>query len=216
MYLYTTPPETRHDPGSLNYTPQYLPFPSQLAHALNTPMSECGCFASALQISDQLHRTETALTSTSFDQVLTVARHAQVVCRQYANCSRCSDPSYFTIYIIILRKATACYRYLVRSSSSTNSSPATGSTSSSSNGVYNGTSRLRIGNFEVDAPLDDHTRTVILRTEVRRAIEAAAHLDAVLSPHSVKTSRDEATLSYLRGLVDALKEEISSVERSLY
>jgi len=183
--------------------------------------AECNCFASALQVSDQLHRTETALASTSFDQVLNTARFASSVCRQYASCHVCSDPSYFTIYVIILRKAMVCYIHLAHSSSNT-SSPASVSTSSggSSQGWYSArTSRVRIGNFEVDAPLDDHTRTVILRTEVRRAAEAAAQLEAVLGPTSVKAlahHRDETTLQYQRGLVIALREEIAAVEQTLY
>lgn len=184
-------------------------------------MTECACFASALQVSDQLHRTETAFASTSFDQVLSIARHASAVCRQYAACRICSDPSYFTIYIIILRKASLCYNHLAHSSS-TSSSPGTASTTSSAGssqgGWYGPTSRLRIGNFEVEAPVDDHTRAVILRTEVRRAADAATQLEAVLSPGSVKAGvhRDEATLSYLRGLVATLREEIAGVERLLY
>jgi hypothetical protein len=183
-------------------------------------MTECTCFASALQVSDQLHRTETALASTSFDQVLGTARHASAVCRQYAACVSCSDPSYFTIYVIILRKAAVCYNHLAHSSS-TSSSPGTASTSSrgSSQGWYGGISRLRIGNFEVEAAVDDHTRTVILRTEVRRAAEAASQLETVLGPGSVKASshnRDEATLTYQRGLVAALRDEIAGVERTLY
>lgn len=183
-------------------------------------MTECTCFASALQVSDQLHRTETALASSTFDQVLSIARHASGVVRQYATCRSCSDPSYFTIYIIILRKAAVCYNHLAHSSS-TNSSPGTSSTSSggSSQGWGGGTTRLRIGNFEVDAPLDDHTRTVILRTEVRRAAEAAASLEAVLGAGSVKSNtqnRDEATLVYQRGLVAALIEEVAALERILY
>jgi hypothetical protein len=184
-------------------------------------MTECNCFASALQVSEQLHRTETALASASFDQVLNIARYASAVCRQYASCAICSDPSYFTIYVIILRKAVVCYNHLAHSSSN-NSSPASASTSSGglSNSWYGGgTSRLRIGSFEVEAPLDDHTRAVILRTEVRRAAEAAAQLETTLSPGSVKASahnRDETTLVYLRSLVSALREEIAAVERALY
>jgi hypothetical protein len=197
---------------------------SHLSHAIHAQairMTECTCFASALQVSDQLHRTETALATASFDQVLSIARHASAVCRQYASCAICSDPSYFTIYIIILRKAAVCYNHLAHSSS-TSSSPGTASTTSSagsSQGWYGPTSRLRIGNFEVEAAVDDHTRTVILRTEVRRAADAAAQLEAVLGPGSVKASghnRDEATLTYQRGLVAALREEIAAVERTLY
>jgi len=179
-------------------------------------MTECNCFASALQVSDQLHRTEASLASASFDQVLNIARYASAVCRQYASCTTCSDPSYFTIYIIVLRKAVVCYSYLAHSSSNT-SSPA--STSTSSGGSSGGTSRIRIGAFEVEAPLDDHTRAVLLRTEVRRADEAAQQLEAVLGPGSVKASahqRDETTLQYQRGLVVALREEIGAVEQKLY
>jgi hypothetical protein len=196
----------------------------RLSHALYAQavrMTECSCFASALQVSDQLHRTETALSSTSFDQVLSIARHASAVCRQYAACARCSDPSYFTIYIIVLRKAVVCYNHLARLSS-TGSSPGTASTASSggsSQGWSGGTSRLRIGNFEVEAAVDDNMRTVILRTEVRRAANAASQLESVLGPGSVKASghnRDEATLTYQRGLVAALREEVAGVERALY
>jgi hypothetical protein len=197
---------------------------SNLSHAIYAQvirMTECTCFASALQVSDQLHRTETALATTSFDQILSIARHASAVCRQYASCVSCSDPSYFTIYIIILRKAAVCYHHLAHSSS-TSSSPGTASTTSSagsSQGSYGQTSRLRIGNFEVEAAVDDHTRAVILRTEVRRAADAAAQLESVLGPGSVKASghnRDEATLTYQRSLVATLREEIAGVERTLY
>jgi hypothetical protein len=142
------------------------------------------------------------------------------VVRQYASCAVCSDPSYFTIYVIILRKAASLYSSLAQSSSAT-SSPGTASTSSngSSQGWNGGTTRVRIGTFEVDTPLDDHTRNVILRTEVRRASEAAAQLDSTLSSTSVKASmqaRDEATLTYLRGLVAVLREELGAIERLLY
>lgn len=183
-------------------------------------MTECNCFANALSVSDSLHRTETALTSSSFDHILSISRWASAVVRQYASCAVCSDPSYFTIYVIILRKAAGCYSSLAHSSSAS-SSPGTASTSSggSSQGWSGGTTRVRIGNFEVDAPLDDHTRNIILRTEVRRASEAAAQLESTLSPSSVKSSmqaRDEATLTYLRGLVTVLREELSAVERLLY
>ena len=183
-------------------------------------MTECNCFSSALQVSDSLHRAETALASTSFDHILSISRWASAVVRQYASCAVCSDPSYFTIYVIILRKAASCYSSLAHSSSAS-SSPGTASTSSrgSSQGWTGGTTRVRIGNFEVDAPLDDHTRNVILRTEVRRASEAAAALEATLSPASVKgstQSRDEATLTYLRGLVAVLREELGAVERLLH
>jgi hypothetical protein len=71
----------------------------------------------------------------------------------------------------------------------------------------------------VDAPLDDHTRNVILRTEVRRASEAAAMLASTLGSTSVKAStqaRDEATLTYQRGLVAVLREELAAVERLFY
>jgi hypothetical protein len=190
------------------------------AHARAIRMTECTCFASALQVSDQLHRVEAALTSTSFDKVLGIARHASGVCCHYASCGSCPDPSYFTIYIIILRKVAACYSYFANSPSY-NSSPGTSSTSSgasSQGGSSGGTSRLRIGTFEIEAPVDDHARTVILRTEVRRAADAATELDAVLGPGSIKAAvyRDEATLMYLRGLVTALREEIVGVERILY
>jgi hypothetical protein len=184
-------------------------------------MTECACFASALQVSEQLHRTEAALTSTSFDHILAVARQASYVCRQYASCANCVDPSYFTIYVIILRKAAVCYNHLARNSSSNGSSPGTASTSSygSSHSWYGGTSRLRIGSFEVEAQIDEHTRNLILRTEVRRAAEAAAQLETVLGPHSVKGtnhSRDETTLQYQRGLVAALRQEVEGVERMLH
>ncbi len=183
-------------------------------------MTECNCFASALQVSDSLHRTESALASTSFDSVLSINRWASAVVRQYAACSVCSDPSYFSIYIIILRKAASCYNSLAHSSSAS-SSPGTASTSSSSSsqGWYGGTTRIRIGNFEVDTPLDDHTRIVILRTEVRRASEAATQLESTLSSTSVKAAiqtRDEATLTYLRGLVVVLRDELAAIERLLY
>lgn len=184
-------------------------------------MTECNCFASALQVSDTLHRTEAALAATSFDQVLSIARWGSAVCNQYAVCSQCSDPSYFTIYFLILRKVATCYSYLAHSSSTT-SSPGTASTSSSgssSQGWYGGTTRVRIGNFEVDTPLDDRTRNVILRTEVRRALEAAAQLESVLSSNSVKASgaaRDETTLVYHQSLVASLREEIAAIERALY
>jgi hypothetical protein len=183
-------------------------------------MTECNCFTSALQVSDSLHRTETALASSSFDHVLSIARWASAVVRQYASCAICSDPSYFTIYVIILRKAAGCYSSLAHSSSAS-SSPGTASTSSggSSQGWYGGTTRVRIGNFEVDAPLDDHTRNVIMRTEVRRASEAAAQLESTLGSTSVKAStqaRDDATLTYQRGLVTVLREELDAVERLLY
>ena len=183
-------------------------------------MTECNCFPAALQISDQLHRLEASLASTTFDQILTTARYVSAVCRQYAACPICSDPSYFTIYVVILRKAVVCYTHLTQSSSTT-SSPGTASTSSagSSRGWYGGTSRVRIGNFEVDAPLDDHTRAVILRTELRRAAEAAAQLGSVLSSGSVKGApqmRDDVTLSYQSGLVSVLREEIAAVQRLLY
>jgi hypothetical protein len=218
MYLQFPPQVyTRSEPGGCTQNP---PFPSQFAHALAIRMTQCGCFASALQVSDQLHRTETALASTSFDQVLSISRHASAVCGQYASCARCTDPNYFTIYVLILRKATSCYSHLVHSASSTSSSPGTASTSSggSSQAWHGGTSRLRIGNFEVEAPIDDYIRTSILRTEVRRASDAAGQLDAVLGPGSVKACapRDEATLVYLRSLVASLREEIGSVERTLY
>jgi hypothetical protein len=71
----------------------------------------------------------------------------------------------------------------------------------------------------VDTPLDDHTRNVILRTEVRRAAEAAGQLESTLSSTSVKASiqaRDEATLAYLQGLVTVVREELGAVERLLY
>ncbi|KIW09339.1 uncharacterized protein PV09_00243 [Verruconis gallopava] len=183
-------------------------------------MTECNCFASALQVSDSLHRTETALASTSFDHILSVARWAAAVVRQYASCSMCSDPSYFTIYVIILRKAASCYSSLAHSSSAS-SSPGTASSSSgsSSQGWFGATTRVRIGNFEVDTPLDDHTRSVILRTEVRRASEAAAQLESTLDSTSVKATRqvrDEAALTYQRGLVAVLREELAAVERLLY
>lgn len=179
-------------------------------------MTECNCFASALQVSDQLHRTETALASTSFDQVLNTSRFASAVCRQYALCPNCSDPSYFAIYILVLRTAVRLYNHLTHTSSQ-NSSPS--SVSSGSSQGYRGTSRVRIGAFEVEAPLDDHTRAVILRTELRRAAEAALQLEIVLGPSSVKASthhRDETTLQYQRGLVNALREEIAAVEQTLY
>jgi hypothetical protein len=188
-------------------------------------MSECDCFASALQVSEQLHRTETALASTSFDHVLNVARQASVVCRRYASCSQCSDPSYFTIYVIILRKAAACYTHLAQHVVGQGSSPGTtASTGSSAGGStssqwsYATTSRLRIGSFEVEAPLDEHTRTIILRTEVRRAAQTAAVLEAVLGPASIKASSrgtDEAALQYQRGLVATLTEDIRNVDKIL-
>jgi hypothetical protein len=183
-------------------------------------MTLCNCFASALQVSDQLHRTETAIASTSFDYVLSVARNASYVCRQYASCPHCSDPSYFTIYVILLRKAAACYNYLIQSGSN-GSSPSTTSSSSqgsSSHGWYGGTSRLRIGSFEVEAALDEHTRNLILRTEVRRAVEAAAQLETVLGSSSVKgqsPSRDATTLQYQRALVSTLRDEVGNLERVL-
>lgn len=183
-------------------------------------MSQCNCFASALQVSDQLHRTETALLSASFDHILNVARNASRVCQQYSTCPGCSDPSYFTIYIIILRKALACYNHLIKLLS-TDTSPATSSCSQewSSHGRYGGTSRLRIGSFEVDAVLDDHTRNLILRTEVRKAAGAAAQLECVLRSNSVKTrnhSWAEATLQYLRSLVSELRDEVGNIERLLH
>ena len=183
-------------------------------------MTQCNCFASALQVSDQLHRTETALSSATFDHVLSVARNASYVCRQYAACPYCSDPSYFTIYVIILRKAAVCYHHLIQSASTGSSPSATSSSShgSSSHGWYGGTSRLRVGAFEVEASLDDHTRNLILRTEVRRAAEAAAQLETVLGSHSIKGTnhgRDETTLQYHRAIVSALRDEVGNIERLL-
>ncbi|KAF2404536.1 hypothetical protein EJ06DRAFT_526617 [Trichodelitschia bisporula] len=181
-------------------------------------MSGCTCFASALQVSEQLHRTEAALASTAFDHVLNVARHASAVCRQYAACPLCADPSYFPLYVIILRKAAACYSHLIQAASPAGASPGTASTASgvsaSSSGQGAHTSRVRIGAFEVDAPLDDHTRALILRTEVRRAAEAACALETVLGPGSPKAAahRDETALMYQRGLVGALREEIGALE----
>lgn len=184
-------------------------------------MTQCNCFASALQVSDHLHRAETAIASTSFDHVLSVARNASYVCQQYASCPHCSDPSYLTIYVILLRKAAGCYQHLI-ASRSTGSSPSTTSSSSqssASHGWYSGTtSRLRIGSFEVEASLDDRTKNLILRTEVRKAVEAAARLEMVLGPHSRKTqshSRDETTVQYQRALVSQLREEVGNIERLL-
>lgn len=182
-------------------------------------MTECHCFASALQVSDQLHRTETALASTSFDQVLNTSRFASSVCRQYASCHSCTDPSYFAIYVLVLRTAVRCYNCLAHASSNSSSPSSVSTSSSGSSQGYRGTSRVRIGAFEVETPLDDHTRTVILRTELRRAAEAALQLEAVLGPSSVKASthhRDETTLQYQRGLVNALREEIAVLEQTLY
>jgi len=182
-------------------------------------MTECNCFASALQVTDQLHRTETALASTSFDQVLNTSRFASSVCRQYASCHSCSDPSYFAIYVLVLRTAVRCYNHLAHTSSSSSNTSSPASVSSSSSQGYRGTSRVRIGAFEVEAPLDDHTRAVILRTELRRAAEAALQLETVLGPSSVKASthhRDETTLQYQRGLVIALRDQIAAVEQTLY
>jgi len=186
--------------------------------------SGCTCIYSALQVSDTLLRTEASLFSSSFDQVLNAARHASVVVRQYCHCAHCSDALYFTTYVVILRKAAVCYNHLANlslRSPSTSSSPGRASNTSTSSGEsssYGGTSRLRIGNFEVDAPVDDYTRSVILRTEVRRAADAAAELDTVMGPGSVKAYRqwDQATLTYQRVVVANLQEEISAVERTLY
>lgn len=181
-------------------------------------MTDCNCFASALQVSDQLHRTEQSLASASVDQVLTASRFASSVCRQYASCRSCSDPSYFAIYVLVLRTAVRCYNYLARTSSNTPSPSSVSTSSSRSSQSYRPTSRVRIGAFEVEAPLDDHTRAVILRNELRRATEAAQQLETVLGPSSVKASthhRDNTTLEYQRGLVKALKEEIAAVEQSL-
>jgi hypothetical protein len=182
-------------------------------------MTECNCFASALQVSEQLHRTETSLTSASFDQVLNTSRFASSVCRQYASCHSCSDPSYFSIYVLVLRSAVRCYNHLAHASSNTSSPSSVSTNSSGSSQHYRRTSRVRIGAFEVEAPLDDHTRAVILRTELRRAAEAALQLEAVLGPSSVKASthhRDETTLQYQRGLVVVLREEIAAVDQTLH
>lgn len=183
-------------------------------------MTGCNCFADALRASESLHSTERGLASTSFDHILSVSRWASSVVRQYCSCTMCADPSYFTIYVIILRKAASCYSSLTHSSSAS-SSPGTASTSSgsSSQGWNGGTTRVRIGSFEVEAPLDDHTRNVILRTEVRSASEAAAQLESTLSSTSVKAllqARDEATLAYLQSQVAVAREELGAVERILY
>ncbi|KAE9988587.1 hypothetical protein EG328_009720 [Venturia inaequalis] len=181
-------------------------------------MTDCNCFASALQVSDQLHRTEQALASASVDQVLNASRFASSVCRQYAACRSCTDPSYFAVYVLVLRTAVRCYNYLAHASSN-NSSPSSVCTSSSgSSQGYRATSRVRIGAFEVEAPLDDHTRAAILRNELSRAAEAARQLDGVLGPSSSKASthrRDNTTLEYQRGLVEALRGEIAAVEQTL-
>lgn len=181
-------------------------------------MTDCNCFASALQVSDQLHRTEQSLALASVDQVLNASRFASSVCRQYAACSSCTDPSYFAIYVLVLRTAVRCYNYLAHTSNTSSPSSVSTSSSGSSQG-YRATSRVRIGAFEVEAPLDDHTRAAILRNELRRATEAAQHLDTVLSPSSLKASthhRDNTTLEYQRGLVKALREEIAAVEQTLF
>lgn len=184
-------------------------------------MTECACFSSALQISDQVQRIENGLAYASFDQVLTVARRTSVLCRRYAACPNCTDPSYFTIYVVILRKTAACYNHLVRTSNLTQS-PATvstaGSTESGSSGSHVSLSRLRIGAFEIDAPLDDQTKVIILRTEIRRALEAAIFLESVLGHHSEKPAMlksDEATLQYQRGIVSTARDELSSLEQYL-
>jgi hypothetical protein len=191
-------------------------------------MNECACFASALHVSEQLHRTETSLATTAFDQVLTTARRASAVCRTYASCPDCRDPSYFTLYVIILRKAATCYGHLAYSTgqgaspgtASTTSSGASSSAGGGGQGWFTGqaTSRLRIGAFEIEAPLDEQTRTIILRTEVHRAAGTAALLEAVLGPNSVKAAahgRDETALHYQRGLMATLKEEIATIDRYL-
>jgi hypothetical protein len=184
-------------------------------------MTECACFSSALQISEHLQRTESGLAYASFDQVLTVARQASVLCRQYAACPSCTDPSYFTIYVVILRKAAACYAHLIRSSNlaaSPATSSTTSSTGSSSLGSQGSYTRLRIGAFEIEAPLDEQTRAIILRTEVRRALEAAMLLESVLGHHSVKPTvlrADEATVQYQRGLVATVKSEVGNLEQYL-
>jgi len=178
-------------------------------------MPQCACFSSALQISDQLQRTESGLAYASFDQILTVARRASAICHHYAACTLCSDPSYYTIYVVILRKAANFYAHSVRSSS-LGSSPGTASTSSGGSlGSYGSISRLRIGSFEIEAPLDEQTRAIILRTELRRAAEAASLLESLLGPHTTKPGllhADEATHQYQRGLVSGLRDEISNLE----
>jgi len=75
-----------------------------------------------------------------------------------------------------------------------------------------------VGAFEVEASLDDHTRNMILRTEVRRAVEAAAQLESVLGSNSVKgqSHRDETTLQYQRAIVSALRDEVGNIERVLF
>lgn len=174
-------------------------------------MTECACFASALHVSDQLHRTETSLATTAFDHILSTARRASAVCRTYAACPDCPDPAYFTLYVIILRKAAACYAHLAYSpppphgsaalgqgaSPGTASTSSSGGASSSAGGSGGGggwyatqaaTSRLRVGAFEVEAALDEQTRAIILRTEVQRAAGTAALLEAVLGPGSVKAA----------------------------
>lgn len=181
-------------------------------------MTDCNCFSSALQVSDQLHRTEHSLASASLDQVLNASRFASSLCRQYAACPSCTDPSYFAIYVLVLRTAVRCYNYLAHASSN-NPSPSSVSTSSSaSSQSYRATSRVRIGAFEVEAPLDDRTRAAVLRNELSRAAEAAQQLNTVLGPSSPKAStqyRDHTTLEYQRGLVRALREEIAAVEQIL-
>lgn len=183
-------------------------------------MTDCNCFASALQVSDQLHRTEQSIASASFDQVLKASRFASSVCRQYAACNfqSCSDPSYFAIYVLVLRASVRCYNYLAHTSSNTSSPSSVSTSSSGSSQGYRAISRLRIGAFEVEAPLDDHTRVAILRNELSRAAEATQQLDTVLSPSSAKAAihhRDHTTLEYQRSLVKALRDEIAAVEQIL-
>lgn len=181
-------------------------------------MTECTCFSSALQISEHLQRTESGLAYASFDQVLTVARQASAVCQQYAYCPSCADPSYFTIYIVILRKVTACYAHLIRASN-LGQSPGTASTSSAGSGSsasHGSITRLRIGAFEVEAPLDEQTRAIILRTELRRASEAAFMLEAAVGTQSMKPAllhSDEVTLHYHRTMIASLREEIANLEQ---
>jgi len=150
-----------------------------------------------------------------------VARQASVVCRQYAACSNCTDPSYYTIFVIILRKAATCYAHLIRSSNLV-SSPATASTTSSSGsssfGSHGSYTRLRIGAFEIEAPLDEQTRSIILRSEIRHALEAAMLLESVLGHQSAKPAvlrSDEATLQYQRTLVATVRDEIANLEQYL-
>ena len=66
--------------------------------------------------------------------------------------------------------------------------------------------------------LFEQTRAIILRTEVRRALEAAAFLEAVLGAQSIKPAllrTDEATLHYHRSLVSSLREEVTGLEHYL-